>query len=328
MSRAGTDIVIVGAGRMGRGIALAFAYAGHAANLLDSEEHPAGEFSALVESVMGELAGELEFLQKAGVISAAQAAAIQQRVVVSPKNAGAQILSKAAYCFEAVTEVLDIKKSTYAWVDKHVSPAAIVSSTTSTMSPDTLAGFLTDGRRFCNAHWLNPAYLMPLVEVCPAGQTSDETVVGLKATLENIGKAPVVCKSSPGFIVSRIQALVLNEAARLVEEGVATPEDIDKAIRVGFGVRYANLGALEFIDWGGGDILYHASEYLAGEIDHHRFAPPQIVRLNMKNGRNGLRDGQGFYDYREVDIETYRTTRLTGFVRLLQHLELMPKAAE
>lgn len=327
MTATTATIAIAGAGRMGRGIALSFGYAGYSVVLLDSEERSAGDFVELVNSVMEELASELEFLQSVSVISAAQAAAIQQRVSVEPKNAGAGVLSVADFVFEAVTEVLAIKESTYAWVSEHVSPGAIISSTTSTMSPDTLAGFLDDGTRFCNAHWLNPAYLMPLVEVCPAGQTTERTVVTLKNLLESIGKVPVVCKSSPGFIVSRIQALVLNEAARLVEEGVASPGDIDKAIRVGFGVRYTNLGALEFIDWGGGDILYHASKYLAGEIEHHRFSSPEIVKHNMETGRNGLRDGQGFYDYREVDIDAYRATRLTGFVRLLEHLELMPKAA-
>lgn len=327
MTTTTATIAIAGAGRMGRGIALSFAYAGYPVALLDSEERSEGDFAELVTSVMSELAAELQFLQSVTVISAEQAAAIQQRVGVSPQSSGADILSAADFVFEAVTEVLEIKQSTYAWLNEHVSPRAIISSTTSTMSPDTLARFLDDGERFCNAHWLNPAYLMPLVEVCPAGQTAERTVAKLKNLLEGIGKVPVVCKSSPGFIVSRIQALVMNEAARLVEESVASPADIDKAIRVGFGVRYANLGALEFVDWGGGDILYHASEYLAGNIDHHRFSPPEIVKHNMESGRNGLRDGQGFYDYREVDIDAYRAARLTGFVRLLQHLELMPKAA-
>lgn len=319
-------IAVAGAGRMGRGIALSFAYAGYPVALIDSEDRPAADFSELAASVLGELAGDLEFLQSVQVLSPEQAAAVQQRVDVLTKSAGEQVLAGADFIFEAVTELIDIKRSTYAWIDRYAAADAVISSTTSTMSPDALAECLADGTRFCNAHWLNPAYLMPLVEVCPALATRKPVVEALKNLLEGIGKVPVVCKSSPGFIVSRIQALVMNEAARLVEEGVASAEDIDKAIRVGFGVRYANLGALEFADWGGGDILYHASQYLAGNIDRHRFAPPEIVERNMQSGRNGLRDGEGFYDYREVDVDAYRNARLTGFVRLLQHLELMPNA--
>ncbi len=110
---------------------------------------------------------------------------------------------------------------------------------------------------------------------------------------------PVECTASPGYIVPRIQALAMNEAARLVEEGVATAEDVDKAVKYGFGFRFAILGLLEFIDWGGGDILYYASRYMSEAMDDKRFEAPKIVQDNMAAGRNGLRDGKGFYDYEQ-----------------------------
>jgi 3-hydroxybutyryl-CoA dehydrogenase len=152
-------------------------------------------------------------------------------------------------------------------------------------------------------------------------------VIALKLLLEEIGKVPVVCKASPGYIVSRIQALALNEAVRLVEEGVASAEDIDRAIRAGFGPRYSVFGMLEFIDWGGGDILYYASKYLAKNIDEVRFSSPAIVERNMREGRNGLRDGVGFYDYVGRDIAAYQRQRLAEFVRLLEAQSLLPTAA-
>jgi 3-hydroxybutyryl-CoA dehydrogenase len=134
-----------------------------------------------------------------------------------------------------------------------------------------------------------------------------------------------VCRSSPGYIVPRIQALAMNEAARLVEEGVASVEDIDTAVKVGFGLRFAVLGLLEFIDWGGGDILYNASQFLAGSIDPARFRPPAIIAANMAEGRRGLRDGAGFYDFTNVDAAEYRAMRLATFVALLRHRDLMPR---
>jgi 3-hydroxybutyryl-CoA dehydrogenase len=140
--------------------------------------------------------------------------------------------------------------------------------------------------------------------------------------LEGIGKVPVVCKSSPGFIVPRIQALAMNEAARMVEEGVASAEDIDTAIRVGFGFRFAVLGLLEFIDWGGGDILFHASRYLEGALGSERYRAPDVIRRNMEEGRIGLRSGQGFLDYDGLDVEAYRRERLSAFIGLLRHLGL------
>jgi 3-hydroxybutyryl-CoA dehydrogenase len=102
------------------------------------------------------------------------------------------------------------------------------------------------------------------------------------ALLKRIGKVPVQCSPAAGYIVPRIQALAMNEAARMVEEGVASAEDIDTAIRVGFGLRFSVLGMLEFIDWGGGDILFYASHYLAQAIDP-RFLPPNVIAENTRD---------------------------------------------
>jgi 3-hydroxybutyryl-CoA dehydrogenase len=169
--------------------------------------------------------------------------------------------------------------------------------------------------------------LVPLVELSPTKTTDRAVVEEMKALLTSIGKVPVECAASPGYIVPRIQALAMNEAARLVEEGVASAEDIDKAVKYGFGFRFAVLGLLEFIDWGGGDILFHASRYLAGAMGDQRFAAPQVVHTNMAEGRNGLRDGKGFYDYSAMDIAAYRRSRLAEFFRMLQQAGLvMPPA--
>ena len=112
----------------------------------------------------------------------------------------------------------------------------------------------------------------------PGAATDPAVIARVKALLEGIGKVPVVCAATPGYIVPRIQALAMNEAARMVEEGVASAEDIDKAIKYGFGFRYAALGLLEFIDWGGGDILYYASRYLEGALDSDRYRAPEVIR--------------------------------------------------
>ena len=138
---------------------------------------------------------------------------------------------------------------------------------------------------------------------------------------------PVVCKASPGFIVPRIQALAMNEAARLVEEGVASAEDIDKATVYGLGFRFAVLGMLEFIDFGGGDILHHASRYMADATGEARFEAPEIVKRNMEQGRIGLRTGAGFLDYEGRDIDAYRLERMKAFAAMLRHMGRGPKVA-
>ena len=321
-----TPIAVVGAGRMGRGISLSFAFSGYPVHLFDSEEREAEAFATLAEAVAQEIDTELGFLQRLQLISSAQARKIAARVTVIARAEASASLREADFVFEAVAEVLEIKQSTYSWLNTVLNERAIIGSTTSTMLVDTLAEFVANNSRFLNTHWLNPALLMPLVEMSPGRHTADAATAGMKTLLESIGKQPVICAASPGFIVPRIQALAMTEAARCVEEGVASAEDVDKAIRIGFGVRYAVLGLLEFIDWGGGDIIYYATRYLAANLDDKRFSVPDIIEKNMRENHNGIRDGQGFYDYRERDVEAYREERLGDFVKLLQHLSLLPEA--
>jgi 3-hydroxybutyryl-CoA dehydrogenase len=229
-------------------------------------------------------------------------------------------LGNADVIFEGVPETLSAKREALELVSRLARADAVVASTTSTIMADELQACVSPPGRFLNAHWLNPAYLVPLVEVSPGSATTPDTTARLVALLEAIGKVPVVCKASPGFIVPRLQALAMNEAARLVEEGVASAEDIDKATLYGFGFRFAVLGVLEFIDWGGGDILYHASRYLTDATGSERFAAPKIVQDNMAAGRTGVRERAGFLDYTSMDIETYRRQRLAAFVALLKHI--------
>jgi 3-hydroxybutyryl-CoA dehydrogenase len=221
-----------------------------------------------------------------------------------------------------VPEVLDLKREALARASKLAGPKPIIASTTSTILVDDLSSAVDHPERFLNAHWLNPAFLVPLVEVSPGRHTDPASTERVKALLESVGKVPVVCAARPGYIVPRIQALAMNEAARMVEEGVASAEDIDKAIKYGFGFRFAVLGLLEFIDWGGGDILYYASRYLTGALGNQRYAAPEIVERNMADGRRGLRDGAGFLSYEGLDVEAYRRGRLKAFVDLLGHFGL------
>jgi 3-hydroxybutyryl-CoA dehydrogenase len=131
-----------------------------------------------------------------------------------------------------------------------------------------------------------------------------------------------MCAPAPGYIVPRLQSLIMNEAARMIEQGVASAEDIDRATRYGLGFRYANMGVVEFIDFGGNDILYYASRYLARALGDERYASPAIVDRYMHEGRNGLRDGKGFYDFTGVDVAAYKDEALGRMLGMLKHLGL------
>src|SRR5450755_4685937 len=160
-------------------------------------------------------------------------------------------------------------------------------------------------------HWLNPAYLIPVVELSWHSGTSPAVLERAKALMEAIGKVPVVCGPTSGYIVPRLQALVMNEAARMVEEGAASAEEIDKATRYGLGLRFAALGVVEFIDFGGADILHHASREMAASIDANRYRVPAIVERMVAEGKLGLKTGSGFYDYAGRDLEAYRADVLS-----------------
>ncbi len=313
-------VVSVGAGRMGRGIAHAFAYAGHHVCLLDIKPRSRESFEKLKAEALAEIATSLHFLSDAGLFSPDAIPAIVSRIdIVSAEEAPAR-LAAATVIFEGVPETETAKREALTFIDTHASPEAIVASTTSTFLSTMLAGMTVNPRRFLNAHWLNPAYLVPLVEVSPHTGTDEAVTRTLVDLLASVGKVPVVCKASPGYIVPRIQALAMNEAARLVEEGVASAEDIDKAILYGFGVRFSVLGLVEFIDWGGGDILYYASRYMAGATGEDRFKAPASVEANMAAGNIGMKTGKGFYDWSATDVETHRKRRIAEFVGLLRHL--------
>src|SRR3954470_14008959 len=316
------NIACLGAGRMGRGIAVAFAYAGHTVIMVDIKARSAEEFVKLEADALGEVKKTFASLSNLGLLTEADIGPLAARVSVVPGSQSGSVLSGARLVFEGVPEVVELKREVLGTASKQVGPDTIIASTTSTILVDDLTGTIVNPRRFLNVHWLNPAYLIPLVEVSPSKATDPGIIEAVKALLEGIGKVPVVCAATPGFIVPRIQALAMNEAARMVEEGVASAEDIDKAIRYGFGFRYAVLGLLEFIDWGGGDILYYASRYLEGALGSERYRSPDVISRNMRDGRIGLRTGAGFLDYSGMDVDAYREQRLAELVNLLRHFGL------
>ncbi len=320
-------IVALGAGRMGRGIGQVFAYAGYRVDVVDFKPRALADAARLGEAAAGELAANLGLLRELGVLDQAQAGAILGRVRFLPCGAAPAALAAADVVFEGVTETLEAKRDAFARACAHARPDAIIASTTSSLLADALAGFVTHPGRFINAHFLNPAYLIPLVEVSPAKTTAEATFARLKALLESAGKVVVRCAPSPGYIVPRLQVAAMNEAARLVEEGVATPEDVDKAVRAGFGPRYATMGLCEFIDYGGLDILHYASSSLARSLDA-RYQAPDIVKRLMDAGKRGAREGEGLYDWRGRDLAAYQRALVGRFVALLRHLELLPPPGE
>ena len=320
-------IAALGAGRMGRGIGHVFAYAGYRVDIIDFKLRSPEDGARLRQSALAEISGNLQLLGQFGLLNEAQQQAILGRIRVISVEAAPEALAAADVLFEGVTETREAKRDAFARACAHLRPDAIIASTTSSMLADSLAELVTHPGRFINAHFLNPAYLIPLVEVSPAKATHEQTFQSLKKILESAGKVVVRCAPSPGFIVPRLQAAAMNEAARLVEEGVATPEDIDKAVRAGFGPRYTAMGLCEFIDYGGLDILYYASSSMAKALDAPRYEPPALIKRLMDEGKRGAREGEGLYDWRGRDLQAYQRELLGRFVALFRHLQLLKPPA-
>lgn len=320
--------VAVGAGRMGRGIAIAFAYAGHRIALVDLRQRSRDDWKRLSDEARDEIHASLNGLAQLGAMPAAQVDAIAERVELVDANGAPAALADAQLVFEGVPETLAAKREAFEQINRHCSDDAILTSTTSSILVTQLAEMVHRPQRFLNMHWLNPAYLIPVVELSTHAGTDPVVVARTRELMESIGKLPVLCGPTPGYIVPRLQALIMNEAARMIEEGAATAEEIDKATRYGLGLRFAALGVVEFIDFGGSDILHHASREMAASIDAQRYAAPAIVGQMVEQGRLGVKTGSGFYDYTDRDIAAYRRDVLARTLGMLRHAGLWRAPAE
>lgn len=317
-------IACLGVGRMGRGIAHCFAYAGHPVTLVDFKPRAAADLARLADEAKAEIARNLSLLAGFGILTPRQAERVVALVEVVGVEAAPRALEGAALVWEGVPETREAKADALGRAGA-LAPDAIIASTTSSMLVTELQGFVARPERFLNAHFLNPAFLIPLVEVSPSPTTDEAVTDRLMAMLEAVGKVPVRCAASPGYIIPRLQSLLLSEAARMVHEGVASPADIDKAIRVGWGPRYSVMGPIEFIDYGGLDIAFYACHYMARALNSPRHAPPPELDAMMKAGKRGFREGQGYYDWRAIDRDAYQRETLARFVAQLRHLGQIPK---
>ena len=308
-------VVVVGPGRMGLGIALAFALARVPVRIVDVKKRSEKERQGVVARARNELTSTVRLLNKV------KYSALQPATVLSSLNFCSGITREnlsGNYIFEALPEKPELKIKLFKDISPAISPKTIVASTTSTIDIKTMARGLDNPERLLITHWLNPAFIIPLVEVARADMSADSAVKRMTGLLKKIGKVPVVLRDSPGFIIPRIQAGAMNEAVRILEEGIASAEDIDTAIRYGFGFRLSVLGLLEFIDLGGLDILYYADRFLYAAYKSERFKAPKMIADKMKKGETGPRTGRGIYEYRGRNTKHLFEKKYRDLIRVLK----------
>jgi len=264
-------ISVVGAGRMGLAIAQVMATAGCTVNLASRQR-------STLDTAFEEIRSNLLLLRGLDRISGSIEDIVSR---IDPVEGISDAICDCDFLFEALPEKPEIKKAFLAQLNPHLRDETIIASSTSTINLDVLKEVLTKPDRLLIVHWLNPAFIIPLVEIAVGQVTSRGAAERMVSFLRGIGKIPVLVKDSPGFIVPRIQAAAMNEAVRILEDGIASAEDVDTAIKAGFGFRLCVFGLLEFIDLGGLDILYHADQFLYSTLQQEHFRAPPTVEEKM-----------------------------------------------
>lgn len=301
---------VIGAGTMGRNIAVASAAGGQSVTLFDVDEDALEEAAAEIRSTIKTLVDH-------GVGNTTDVSVVRDRVRYETELSAA--VENAPLIIEAVTEDREVKASVYADIERAASPTATIATNTSSLSITELASSLSDPDRFCGMHWFHPAHIVPTVEVVYGDRTTDESVDTAIEFLESIGKDPVVVERDiPGFIANRIQSAMAREAWALLESGVASAEDIDRAVKGTFGFRLPTLGVFEKGDHSGLDIHHKVLTELLRDIDRKQ-EPAAFLSDLVDQGRHGVKTGRGVYDWSTVNIEQVMAERDQ---RLLDQLEV------
>jgi len=281
-----STLAVLGAGTMGRGIAHVAAAAGFTAHLFDTQE---GALQKADAAIRRNLAKGVEIKKLAP--EAAEAALANLHFHSSLPEA----VENAGLVIEAVPEDMALKIETFHAVTIHAPQDALFASNTSALSITEMAAASGRPERFAGMHFFNPVHVMKLIELVRGLQTSQETLDALTQVGRRMGKEIVLVNEAPGFVTSRINALIGNEAFRMLQEGVATAEDIDKALKLGLN---HPMGPFEMVDLVGLDVRLSILEFLHRTLGE-AFRPNQILVQHVRAGRLGRKTGRGVYSYNE-----------------------------
>ncbi|MEW5571152.1 3-hydroxyacyl-CoA dehydrogenase [Rossellomorea marisflavi] len=288
------NLVVVGSGVMGRGIAYVSAVGGYRTTLVDIKEEQ-------LLHAEREIAGYLQKGIERQKLTADQYEEARGNLHYSTNLSIA--VSDADFVIEAVPEDRELKRSVFQVLDAHAPESCCFATNTSTMSPTEIGSYTKRPQKVIAMHFFNPVHKMPLIEIIKGLETDEETVEAVRKAARTMGKETVIINEFPGFVTSRISALVGNEAFFMLQEGLGTPEDIDKAIKLG--LNYP-MGPFELGDLVGLDTRLNNLKYLHEKLGD-KYRPAPLLEQYVKAGRLGRKTGRGVYEY-SVEKEKEKST--------------------
>ena len=293
-------ILVIGAGTMGHGFAQVFAINEFQVSLVDTSEQWLERGKAWIRESLNDMVelGEIEKDKVQAVVSR-----IEFTTDLKPAA------SEADYVLEAVSENLELKKNLFRQLGQWTKPDAIVATNTSSFDINELSAVIAHPERVIGTHWFHPPQITPCVEIIPSDTTRLETVRVATDLMARVGKMPTACKSAPGFVANRIQMAMAAEALAIVEEGLATPEEVDRIVKSSFGFRLSAYGPFQICDQAGADTYYSIYEYLYSKLKREQFKPSPLLKKQVEQGRLGLKSNAGFYEYRVGETEAMKRER-------------------
>ena len=302
-------IAVLGSGTMGHSIALSAAWAGYDVKMQGVDQ-------ADVDRGMESLQGKLQVLIQNGLIDEVEAVHIQNRVTTTTS---VEVAAKGStFIIEAVPENIELKKQLFKQLDGLCDANVILASNTSALSPTEIASETNHPERTVVTHFWHPAHLIPLVEVVRGEKTSDSTIERSMQLMTKMNKKPIeVKKEAPGFVGNRLQFALLREAQRILEEGIASKEDIDAAVIYSIGRRLPITGPILSADMGGLDVYTDISNYLFSHLSNATQATPGLNEL-VKENKLGNKTGEGYYKWDKSFSEKMNNAREKELIRFLK----------
>ncbi len=304
-------ITVVGSGMMGHGIGQEFAMAGHKVTFLGRSLEKIKNDIKKIEKNLNELC-DWELTTRDKIKESMN----NVTITISLEDA----VQDADLVVEAIIEDLDIKKELFSRLDNACPEHTILASNTSTLMPSMLETATKRPDRVAVAHYFNPPYLMPLVEIVRGKETSDKTVEFLFDLLTSVGKDPIVCqKEAPGFIVNRLQMVLWREAFNIVQRGIASPKDVDLSVKKSFGRRLGIAGPFEIYEHNDGyDLTAQCEEYMLDDMDTGTKKSYPLLLEMVEKGLLGAKTGQGFYEWTPEFTENWRKSMNENLVSYLK----------